>query len=407
MPSVAIVAGEASGDASGASLAAELRRLSPKISLWGAGGSKMRDAGVELVADFSWVGSIGVVESLKVVPRMLGELSRMKQALLKRRPDVFVPIDFGAFNVPLGKFARANGIPTVYYFPPGSWRRRPRDVSRLLAASDKIITPFPWSEELLKRAGADVSFFGHPMLDSVAPTVSRRKLLSNLRVRGNKRVVGLLPGSRVHEIRNILPALLRAATLITKELPDVATYLMPASSGRAMREMARIMARIVPGEWRRKAGESDEDVEVGDDEPYAQYRVIDGNAYNVMAHSDLLITCSGTATLEAMILGTPMIIVYRGSRMMKFEYLLRRGILEEYIGMPNIVAGREICPELLGERASAEAIAKLATSFLEKPEEQSRIREELSRARAMLGKAGAAGKAARLVLEVGGLLSSA
>lgn len=126
--------------------------------------------------------------------------------------------------------------------------------------------------------------------------------------------------------------------------------------------------------------------------------------YDVMAHSDLLITCSGTATLEAMILGAPMIIVYRGSRIMKFEYMFRKGILEEFIGMPNIVAGREICPELLGDEASPEAIAGLAKDFLVRPEELQRMRSELQKSRKTLGEPGGTSRAARTVLEVGGLL---
>ncbi len=214
MPSVAIVAGEASGDASGAALANELRRLYPGIRIWGAGGTKMRDAGVELAADFSRAGAIGIFESLKLVPWLIREQKKLKELLLLRNPDVFVPIDFGAFNVPLGKFAREQGIKTVYYFPPGSWRRRPRDHSSLVAASDRIVTPFPWSAEILRNAGADAVWLGHPMLDSIAPKVTREEFLNEVgelvSAVGNKKLIGLLPGSRSHEIDNILPAFLDA-----------------------------------------------------------------------------------------------------------------------------------------------------------------------------------------------------
>lgn len=393
MPSIAIVAGEASGDASGAALAAELRRLRPDILLWGAGGPKMRAQGVELVADFSWAGAIGILESLKLAPRLLGELGKLKRALVSRRPDAFVPIDFGAFNVRLGKFAREQAIPTAYYFPPGSWRRRPKDPSSLLSASDKIITPFPWSESFLREHGADVIFPGHPMLDRVAPTMSREEFLKTIDVPDDARVVGLLPGSRSHEIKHILPTLLRASRKISEGIQGVTAYLMPASSARTAGQITRL---LVGGNLR------------GDGRDLQMYhRVVQDRTYDVMAHSEMIVTCSGTATLEAMILGTPMIIVYRGSRAMKFEYLFRKGILEEFIGMPNIIARREICPELLGDQASPEAIAKLAIECLEKPEEAQRLRQELHAARQTLGEPGGTGRAATAVLELAGLSPTA
>jgi lipid-A-disaccharide synthase len=408
VPSVAIVAGEASGDASGGALALQLQKLRPGIELWGAGGPRMRDAGVELLADFTATGAIGIVESLKLVPRLSRELAKLKKVFLERRPDVFVPIDFGAFNIRLGKFAREHAVPTVYYFPPGSWRRRPKDPSSLLAAADKVITPFPWSADFLSGAGADAVFLGHPMLDRVAPKLSRKRLIKELKLRKDRRIVGLLPGSRSHEIRNILPALLKASAEISERIPSVGAYLVPASSEQAVYEITRIMVRTVAREWRSSPLRLDAaaDSADGGDDLLAQYRAIVDSVYDVMAHSDLVITCSGTATLEAMILGTPMIIVYRGSRAMKLEYLFRKGILEEFIGMPNIIAGREICPELVGDEASPQAIAKLAISLLESPEELQKMRRELESARRALGEPGATKRAARLVLETAGLLSS-
>lgn len=386
MLSVAIVAGEASGDASGALLANELRKLEPNISIWGAGGQRMREAGVELVADFSHLGAIGIIESLKMVPRLIVEQSRLKKEFFLRQPDVFVPIDFGAFNVPLAKFVRERGIPTVYFFPPGSWRRRAKNPSKLLAAADRIITPFPWSEEILRDAGADVVFPGHPMLDRVAPTMTRDGLLKQLELSPNARVVGLLPGSRPHEVLNILPALVGAGQHITERLPDIGAYLIPAASDRAAKDIESILARACGDH--KSCGVGQKPV----------FRVVRDLTYDVMAHSDLLITCSGTATLETMILGTPMIIVYRGSKAMKIEYLFRKSILEEFIGMPNIIAGRMICPELLGDEASPEKIADLAVSFLGSPEELERRKQELAAARKTLGEPGGTRRAAEAVL---------
>jgi len=392
VPSIAIVAGEASGDASGRALALELRRLCPDISIWGAGGHGMRDAGVEWVSDFSWAGAIGVVESLKLVPKLLGELAKLKKEFLKRRPDVFVPIDFGAFNVKLGKFAKDQEIPTVYYYPPGSWRRRPRDHSSLLAASDKIITPFPWSEEILKAAGADALFLGHPLLDLVVPEVSRDELVRKLGLEAGfpeeGKIIGLLPGSRGHEIANILPAMLDAGKIISREIPGAVCFLIGAGSENAAAGITKIL------ESRLDKGST------------VKYYVLKGRTYDVMSCSDFLISCSGTATLEAMIMGKPMIIVYRGSTLMKFEYLFRKSILEQYIGMPNIIAGREICPELLGNQASPEMIAESVVRFLKNPLELQKMKLELRSAREVLGVPGGTGRAAEVILQTAGLLPS-
>jgi len=400
---VAIVAGDLSGDASGRALALELQRLRPDVQLWGAGGPRMRDVGVELAADLSSASAIGIAESLKLAPRLLGASRRLRRLLLERSPDVFVPIDFGAFNVGLGRFAREHGIPTIYYFPPGSWRRTKRDQSSLIAAADKIITPFPWSAELLSEAGADAVFPGHPMLDWVAPARSRPEFVKELDLREGARLIGLLPGSRAHEIASLLPVLVEASVKISEQMPEKIAYLIPVGSERAARGVFQTALRLIPEKWRRHTDPDD----AGGDTLLAQYRVVVDGTYDVMAHSELLVTCSGTATLEAMVLGTPMIIVYRGSKLMKLEYLFRKGILERFFGMPNIIAGRKICPELLEDQASPEVIAKLAVEFLEKPEELERMRSELQSAKAALGEPGGTARAAGLVLEAAGLLSSA
>lgn len=383
MPSIAIVAGEASGDASGAALAIELKKACPEIEIWGAGGQRMKEAGVELVADFSWVGAIGILESLKMAPRLLGEFNRLKKEFVARQPDVFVPIDFGAFNVKLGSFARAEGIRTVYYFPPGSWRRSPRDPSRLLAAADKIITPFPWSAEFLSQSGADAVFLGHPMLDRVAPTMSREQYLQKIEVNSDSKTVGLLPGSRSHEIENILPVMLGAAVEISRSMSDIDTFAIGVGSDRAEYLIDKTIKK-----WQKQ-----------NQGLVPRFVKVRNLTYDVMAHSELLITCSGTATLESMILGTPMIIVYRGSKAMQFEFLFRKGVLENFIGMPNIIAGREICPELLGDKASPEAMSRLAIEFLGQPEKIQDAKQALADAKAILGDAGATRKAAEAILE--------
>jgi lipid-A-disaccharide synthase len=257
----------------------------------------------------------------------------------------------------------------------------------LLAASDRIITPFPWSAEILTKAGSDAVFLGHPLLDVVRPISTREQFFSAVGdVSPNVRVIGLLPGSRTHEIANILPAMIDAGKLIFEKIPSVGTFIIAAGSDRSKKEIECVLARMRPG----KCG--------------LEFRIVQGQTYDVMTHSDLLLTCSGTATLEAMILGTPMIIIYRGTKLMKLEYLLRKAIFEQFIGMPNIIAGKQVCQELLGDDASPEAIAELAISYLQNPAELERIKQDLNAAKHVLGEPGGTTRAAKVVLETAGLL---
>ncbi len=383
MLSVAIVAGEASGDASGAALARELMRQCLDVSIWGGGGNHMREAGVELAADFSRAGAIGIVESLKLVPWLIWEQRKLKQAFIRCKPDVFVPIDFGAFNVRLGRFARKQQIPVVYYYPPGSWRRTQRNHSRLMEASDKIITPFPWSETNLRASGADAVFCGHPMLDSIGPTMSREDFFRANDLTSDSLLFGLLPGSRRHEIANILPTLLESAGIIAKKVAAVRSVAIAAGSERAANQIAKVV----------NGADCAEGLTV---------RIVDGRTHDVISHSDFLLSCSGTVTLEAMVLGTPMLIVYRGSALMKVEYLFRKQILETYIGMPNIIAGREICPEFIADAATPEAIASRAIEYLTDDHKLQQMKNDLRDAKLVLGEPGGTAAAARIVLETAG-----
>lgn len=381
MPQVALVAGEASGDANGAALAKELVKQRPDLDIWGVGGPKMQEAGVDIAAELSSFGSIGIIQSLKVVPRLWREYKCIKGRILSRRPDVFVPIDFGAFNIRLADEVKDAGIKVVYYFPPSSWRREIKDPSLLYQATDVVITPFPWSEDILRQANIDARFVGHPLLDLVRPEQSREDFRKRF---PEGLILGILPGSRGHEIRHILPAALDACEILRETVGQV-TEVIGAAPGtshlvRSIIKSRGNLAQFVPV-------------------------VEEGRAHEVMAHSDLLIVCSGTATLEAAILGTPMVIVYKGPWVMRLEYLFRRNILQGgYAGMPNIIAEKEVCPELLGDDASGRNIAAVVADLCRNSQKQEDMKAELRRVRDILGTPGATERAARIVLETGGLL---
>lgn len=382
--SIAISAGEASGDLNGAYLATALRERVGDVDIWGAGGSRMRDAGVDIVVDMTGGGTIGISETLKSLGSIAGKYFSMRHELLHRKPDVFVPIDFGAFNIRLAQIAHRNGIRVVYYFPPSSWRRTvPRNIPRLLASGGRVITPFPWSEELLRSGGIDARFVGHPLVDIVKPTQARAEFLREFDLSDSLPVIGLLPGSRGHEINEHLPPMIECARIIHRDLGGAQFVVGAANRAESMRRRIGAAAK----EW-------------GD---YPTVRVIERRTYDCMAHSDFLIAASGTATLEAAILGTPMIIIYRGTALMRFEFLFRKSVLEEFIGMPNIVADRGVCPELLNEDVTPEKLADITLSLFKDKQGLDKMRGALGEVRKLLGESGAVDRAAEALMDMGGL----
>ncbi len=378
-PSIAISVGESSGDLNGAYLARAIIQTVPQARLWGAGGPKMSEAGVDVRVNMTNGGTIGIAETLKSLPAMVVKYHHLRHLLLKNRPDLFVPIDFGAFNIRLAQIAHANGIPVVYYFPPSSWRKAPRNSSKLLACGGKVVTPFPWSAQLLRQAGIDARFVGHPLVDIVKPTVTREKFLDQLGLSSSTITVGLLPGSRSHEIRGHLDPMLACAQMIRHKLGEVQFVIGAAWGAESIRW--QVTRSNVP-----------------------DVKVVEGRTYDCMASSDLLIIASGTATLEAAILDVPMVIIYRGSALMRLEYILRKSILEDFIGMPNIIAGRGVCPELIDEDVVPEKLAEVALGLLDDEGLVSDMRSGFEEVRRRLGETGAVERAARSILEMGELI---
>jgi lipid-A-disaccharide synthase len=442
---IAIVAGEASGDRQGAALIEMVRqRVAPRpVEAWGIGGDLMRRAGVELRFDCSPWSTIGIAAIAANIPFLLYFIVEMKRLLVKRRPDVLVLIDSGGFNVPLARWAKRRGIcPVFYYFPPGSWRRRPkpRGKNDLAQITDRIVTPFPWSAEHLKQSGADAHFVGHPLLDLVKPTLEAEDFLGRFGMDPHRPLVALLPGSRKLEVAHILPALIGAAGEIACRIPGVQFVLALASTvsreqveeiiraeqkrgGRAeglqffIQQASGRLAQIAQTTLAPMARQlatnegltipalvGEEDVAVKDrpsTSVYAPLVICEGLTYDAIARSDLIITKSGTSTLEAAILRKPMIILYRGSKLMEMEWNLRKRFLNiAHIGLPNILAEERIFPELIQEEATPEAISELAVGILLQPERLLNLKKRVvDLVRTNLGEPGGIARVADLLLE--------
>jgi lipid-A-disaccharide synthase len=452
---IAIFSGEVSGDLIGGALARELLRLVPDARLWGVGSDSMRAAGVELVEDSASWGAISVTEAISKVPRLLLSVApRMKAIVRKRRPDVVVLIDFGAFNVRAARFCKSLGLKVVYYFPPGTWRRTGTKGAELVGLTDLLMVPFPWAEERYRALGANVVNVGHPMLERVRSEMSRAEFAGHFGMDPAQPIIGLLPGSRKHEISHTMPTLIESARRIHREVKDaqfvigvapsislemLRSYLTnqtelrerlselwhefaqeaeskvwkpvkrtaSALTPRLERKMVTVGGVIVSEDSFKRHQEEQEKQEKQaarrDREGLPPIVLAKGLTYEVMKHSDVLLTCSGTATLEAALFETPMVILYRGSKVMEMEYYLR-GMHKKipHIGLPNILADRRIVPELIQRDATPEAIANHALKMLNDVETRHRIKTELRALRLTLGEPGASERAARLILQTAG-----
>ncbi len=446
---IAFVAGEPSGDRQGAALMTALRDLAaPRVvEAWGIGGHHMAEAGVRITRDSGPWASIGIAEVLGKLPMLLWVRGEFKRALKKNPPDALVVIDAGGFNVPLARWAKQNHIcPVFYYFPPGSWRRDARVQTgkrNLAEAADTIVTPFPWSAATLQAGGANAHFLGHPLLDLVKATLADDDFYTRFGLDPHRPVVALLPGSRRQEIQHILPPLLSGADEISRRIPGVQFVVALASEG--VRPMTEALIRREQREGGRaarlqllmaQAGNTlahlaqnslppatvpalatiegipvtmpEPPVDAPEARPVPAHSgpaplvICTGLTWDVLARSDLVLTKSGTATLEAMILKKPMVIVYHGSKLMAVEWKLRRRQLNlAHIGLPNILAEERVFAELMGDEATPEAIADLSMDLLLDPSRILALKEKLGElVPANLGEPGGVRRAATLLLEL-------
>ncbi len=327
-------AGEASGDTYASLIAQELARWVPVSEMAGIGGRRMEEAGIRILSSSRTWGAIGIWQSLKVAPRIALGYARVASQLAKEKPGLLIAIDFGFLNIRLAKWAKKRGWKVLYFVPPGSWRRD-RQGRDLASVTDFIVTPFPWSADLLKEKGAQAAFWGHPLAEMVAKTPDREV----------KEGIALLPGSRMHEVQCNLPAMAEAAKL----LPG------PFRFGVAQ----TLDAKELEAAWTALGG------------PPATYT---GSLHEVLKSSRAAIVCSGTATLESALCLCPCCVIYRGSAMMKVEYKIVSPKFD-FFSLPNILAGRKIVEELLGDEASPQNIASAVKHVLSGPGRDAQLAE--------------------------------
>jgi lipid-A-disaccharide synthase len=400
---VAVFAGELSGDLQAASLVREMDALcGGRLEFWGIGGANMAAAGVELAYDSSHWGAMGVIEALKLAPRLLWVLGKVRRLLARRSPGLVILVDFGAFNVRVAAAAKRLGLPVFYYFPPGSWRRTPGAAGQLPQLTDRVATPFPWSAEILRAAGADAHYVGHPLVDLAKPERDREAFCAEVGLDPTRPIVCYLPGSRQHEIRDIWPPMAEAARLLSERDARLQHMVVQASSVR----LPALAARGTEHEARsREAGRSASRLSshrAESREPRAEscpFTVVPAAAVHDALHAaDLAVTKAGSVTLEIALHQRPMVVIYRGSWLQELEYRLWHRSRIRFIAMPNILADQSVCPELIQREASAERIAQLSWELLTDTSKREAQTRKLGEVAATLGPPGAARRAAELAL---------
>ncbi len=368
-----IVAGEASGDLHGADLTRALVTLDPEVTVVGMGGEQMRRAGVRLLIDAGDLAPMGLTDVLPRLSALWRAFWQLRRSLGAEHPNLLLLIDFPDFNMLLARASRRIGIPVLYYVSPQVWAWRRGRIRTLKRLVEKMLVIFPFEEALYREAGVPVAFVGHPMLDRLCEVPSREEARRGLGCGDSDLIVGLLPGSREGEVRQHLPVLKESVAHIARTAPEIQFLLAVAGS-----LSPRLVETLLQGSNSR-------------------IRLVQGQTYQVMRAADLLITASGTATLEAGLLGTPMVIVYRVSQI---TWWVGRLLVDvPFAGMVNLVSGTRVVPELIQTDFTPERVAKTALELLHSPGALGAIRQRLQEVRGRLGEEGASLRAAQEVLK--------
>ena len=373
MTKILISAGEASGDLHAGAVTRAVKQLNPAAEVFGMGGDCLREAGGEVLFDIKDHSVMGFVEVLKKLPDIWKLRNAFIDLMEKRKPDVLLTIDYPGFNMRLAKLAKERGIKVVSFIAPSAWAWRPSRAAGVVKVVDKIASIFPFEYDLYKSYGADLEFVGHPLVDTVKPSLPVQEAEQLAGKRSGHPLVLLLPGSREMEIQRLLPVVLDAAKILRQKRPEL-DFAMPR-------------AVTVPRER----------LEIPIKQAGLDIKLTEGHNYDVMSVADLAIATSGTVTLEAALCGLGCEILYKASAV---SFWIAKQVVEiPCIGLPNIVAGRQIEPELLQTDCTPEAVASTALELLE-PARYEQLRRDLQEVREKLGAPGAVKRVAELVLRM-------
>ncbi len=368
---ILLVAGEASGDVHGADLVSALKAQHARLDVFGVGGPALRASGMQTVVDSAAIAGMGLFEAADKLTALVRTYRTLTRILRTCPPDLLVLIDFPEFNLRLAKVAKQVKVPVFYYISPQVWAWRRKRVYTIAKRVDLLAAVFPFEPDFYARHGCSVEFVGHPLVGRVRPSRSRNETLRLYQLDPARRTIVLLPGSRTQEVRYLLPLLLRATTT----LGDTYQFILALAPTLDRDHIATLIR------------------------PHsAAVRIVQGDTYNVAQAADLALVASGTATLEMALLERPMVIVYR---LAPVTYALARLFVRvPFIGMPNLIAERQVVPELIQSAVTPERIAAEAQRLLTDARAYSVAQAGLREVRTKLGEPGAAKRAADLIFNL-------
>ena len=367
-----LVAGEASGDKHAAHLVSALKSSQPEIQFefFGTGGEEMRAAGVETLVDVRELAIMGALEVAAALPKFLRVFWQLREAANTRRPDAVILVDWPEFNLRLAKKLKRDGHRVFYYISPQVWAWRSYRVQQIKRDVERMLVILPFEKEFYERHGVQVEYVGHPLLDSVRVTATRSEFCRKHHLHPARPIAALLPGSRRKEVSYILPPMLDAASALSQTNPTLQFVLALAPT-------------IARGQIETNS--------------LPNLTVVENDTYNAVAAAELAVVASGTATLETAIIGTPLIVCYRASELN--WRLFTPFVKVPFVGMPNLIAGREIAPELLQNDLTGERLARQITNLLGSTERLNQARAELAEVRNKLGATNASQRAAQVILQ--------
>ena len=367
-----IVAGEASGDLHGSGLVREMSNMQPGLEIFGIGGDRMQQQGVRLLYHINDMSVIGFWDVLKRFSFFRKVYRNLVSAMEKNRPDLLILIDYPGMNLKLAAAAKERGIKVFYYIAPQVWAWGSNRIKKMVRLVDKMAVIIPFEEKIFNNAGIDAKFVGHPLLEIVTSKIGRDEFFKRHSLIQNQKVLGLLPGSRLLEVKRLLPEMLQTARQLRNAHPEIQIIISKAES-------------VAPDIYQEILQNNN------------QVKLVENSTYEIMNHSDLLIVASGTATLESALFTTPLIIVYKVD---PISYLIGKQLVKiDSIGLVNVIAERKIVPEFIQRQFRWKRLLPETEKLLYDKDQRKKVISNLKKIKKKLGEPGASIKSAQIALE--------
>jgi lipid-A-disaccharide synthase len=368
---VMIVAGEASGDLHGSGLVREMIKMQPGLEIFGVGGDKMKNQGVRLLYHINEMSVLGFWDVLKKFAFFRGVYRNLVSAMDKIQPALLILIDYPGMNLKLARAAKERGIKVFYYIAPQVWAWGSNRIQKMVQLVDKMAVIIPFEEKMFQQAGIDAKFVGHPLLEIVNSKIKRDEFFQKHGLNLDQKVVGLLPGSRILEVKRLLPEMLQTVRQLQNTHPEIQTIISKADS-----VALNIYQEILQNN--------------------NQVKLVDNFTYEIMKHSDLLIVASGTATLESALFNTPLIVVYKVD---PISYLIGKQLVKiDTIGLVNVIAERKIVSEFIQHQFRKDRMLPEIEKLLFNKNQRAAVINNLKKIKKKLGVPGASTRSAELAL---------